>query len=869
MNASPAAPEPNREAAHWRTKLKDGRARLAEAFFSKRNAAANLRSHAQLVDTVLQEIWQGTGMPPSFALVAVGGYGRGLLFPHSDVDLLLLLDSPPSPEVAPLLEHVIGLFWDIGLEVGHSVRTVANCLEESAKDVTVQTNLLEARLLCGNGALFGQLREALRAQMDSNAFLQAKLLEQQQRHVRFHDTAHNLEPNLKESPGGLRDLQTVLWISEALQLGSCWQELVGESLITAQEARQIQRHEQFLQNLRIHLHYLARRREDRLLFDYQAPLAERLGLTGQKTRSASELLMQRFYRTAKSVNLMNEILLQNLRARASTAADISGQSTRGRPPALPLGSRFQARNQLLDARDEDVFRQHPDAIFECFHLLQTHTELKGICARTLRALWRAVPLIDATFRRDPLNRERFMAMFREPRGLTHTLRRMNQYGVLGRYIPAFGRIVGQMQHDLFHVYTVDEHILMVVRNLRRFAVPELSHEFPLCSRLISAFERPEVLYLAGLFHDIAKGRGGDHSRLGKSDARRFSLQHGLSQEDVELVSWLVENHLDMSAVAQKQDISDPDVIAAFGVKARNQRHLTALYLLTVADIRGTSPKVWNAWKGRLLENLYHATCRYLCGTATTVGQLQQRQIEALAMLRQNAVAESAVQTLWAKFDESYFLRHEAQEIAWHARILSWTKDDGSPVVKARLAPSGEGLQVMIYTPDREDLFARICGFFEQVHFNIVEAKIHSTREGHALDSFVVLDEEQRATHYRDLLNYIEYELTQQLRAAAPLAAPLRGRVSRHLKHFPITPQVSIRPDDRGTYQVLSVIAGDRPGLLSGMSRVFLAHGIHLHTAKINTLGERAEDTFIIAGNILENTKAVVRFEEDLLQAIQA
>lgn len=860
MNISPSAVERAGEAAHWRAELREGRARLAQAFLSKPNAAANLRNHAQLVDRVLRDIWQGSALPPSLALVAVGGYGRGLLFPHSDVDLLLLLESAPDPDVTSRLEHVIGLFWDIGLEVGHSVRTVADCMEESAKDVTVQTNLLEARLLCGNAALFGRLRDALHGQMDSAAFLQAKLLEQQQRHVRFHDTAHNLEPNLKESPGGLRDLQTVLWISQALRLGAGWQELVGESLITAQEARQIQRHELFLQNLRIHLHYLARRREDRLLFDYQAPLAEQLGLAGQKSRSASELLMQRFYRTAKSVSLMNEILLQNLRARATSSSE---------PSALPLGQRFQARNQLLDACSEDVFRQHPDAIFECFHLLQTHTELKGICARTLRALWRAVPTIDPAFRRNPENRERFMRMFREPRGLTHTLRRMNQYGILGRYIPAFGRIVGQMQHDLFHVYTVDEHTLMVVRNLRRFAVPELSHEFPLCSRLISTFERPEVLYLAGLFHDIAKGRGGDHSRLGKADARRFARQHGLSQEDIELVGWLVENHLDMSAVAQKQDISDPDVIATFGITARNQRYLTALYLLTVADIRGTSPKVWNAWKGRLLENLYHATCRYLCGASTTIGQLQQRQIEALGILRQHAVAESAVQKLWAKFDESYFLRHEAQEIAWHARILSWSKDDGGPVVKARLAPSGEGLQVMIYTPDREDLFARICGFFERVNFNIVEAKIHSTRQGNALDSFVVLDEEQRASHYRDLLNYIEFELAQQLRDAGPLAEPLRGRVSRHLKHFPITPQVSIRPDDRGTYQVLSVIAGDRPGLLSGMARVFLAHGIHLHTAKINTLGERAEDTFIIAGNILENTKAVVRFEEDLLQQLQA
>ena len=845
--------------ARWRESLKEGRARLAEAYFRHRNAGALLRDHAGLVDDILAEVWRGSSLPPHYALVAVGGYGRGELFPYSDVDLLILLEAPPDIEAQRVLEMAIGLFWDIGLEVGHSVRTLDQCLDESAKDVTVQTNLLEARLLQGDAGLFKRLREALRRALDRPAFLAAKLLEQQQRHGRFHDTAYNLEPNLKENPGGLRDLQTVLWISQALMLGSTWKELVAQDLITPQEARLIRRHEQFLQHLRIGLHYLAKRREDRLLFDFQEPLAQQLGLAARRNRSASEHLMQRYYRTAKAVGLMNEILVLNLRARVEPRHD-------ARP--FPLGPRFQARQQLLEARREDLFEREPDAVLECFLLLQRHSDLKGICAPTLRALWRAVPLIDHHFRANPVNRAHFMAIFREPRGLTHTLRRMNQYGVLGRYLPAFGRIVGQMQHDLFHVYTVDEHTLMVVRNLRRFTIPELSHEFSLCSRLIGTFERPEVLYLAGLFHDIAKGRGGDHSRLGKADARRFCQHHGLSGDDGALVAWLVEHHLFMSAVAQKQDISDPAVIADFAAKVMDQRHLTALYLLTVADIRGTSPKVWNAWKGRLLESLYHAACRHLCGDAPRGEQMQQRQAEALRLLRQETVPDAAAAHLWAKLDDSYFLRHEAQEIAWHARVLEKVADDGQPVVRARLAPSGEGLQVMIYTPHRDDLFARICGFFEQVNFNIVEARIHSTRHRYALDSFVVLDEEQRATHYRDILSYIEYELAQQLRASRPLPAPLRGRISRHLRHFPITPQVAIRPDDRGSYHVLSVTAGDRPGLLSTMAQVFLEHKIHLFTARINTLGERAEDTFLISGEPLANSKALLRFEGDLLQSLQ-
>lgn len=490
-------------------------------------------------------------------------------------------------------------------------------------------------------------------------------------------------------------------------------------------------------------------------------------------------------------------------------------------------------------------------------------------AATLRALWRATRLITPAFRRDPQNRALFMDILRQPRGITHELRRMNQYGILGRYIPAFGRVVGQMQHDLFHVYTVDEHILMVLRNLRRFTVPEYAHEFPLCSRLISAFERPEILFLSALFHDIAKGRGGDHSRLGCADARRFCKLHGLDKTDAEMVAWLVGHHLTMSAVAQKQDLSDPDVIAAFAKMVGDERHLAALYLLTVADIRGTSPKVWNAWKGKLLEDLFRTARRYLTGGAGTLGEeLQARQIEALRILRQHAIPENAHRALWAQLDEGYFLRHEAQEIAWHTRLLNRQVNSAQPVVKARLSAAGEGIQVMIYTPDRDDLFARICGFFERVNFNIVEAKIHTTRHGYALDSFLILDEENRTSHYRDLLSYIEYELAQRLLQDTPLEPPLQGRLSRHLKHFPIAPQVSIRPDEKGAYHILSVTAGDRPGLLSRIARVFVAHRIHLHTAKINTLGERAEDTFLIAGEELENPKAVIRLETDLLKQLE-
>ena len=429
--------------------------------------------------------------------------------------------------------------------------------------------------------------------------------------------------------------------------------------------------------------------------------------------------MQRYYRAAKAVSQLNTILLQNLTALIAPQQDREFH---------PINERFGMRGELLEARTEDLFERHPAALLETFVLLQQHHELKGISAATLRALWRGRRLIDTAFRNDPAHRELFMSILRSPSRVDRELRRMNQYGVLGRYLPAFGRIVGQMQHDLYHVYTVDEHILKVVRNLRRFAVPELAHEFPLCSRLMSDFARPEVLYLAGLFHDIAKGRGGDHSELGAVDALRFARAHGLAPEDAELVSWLVANHLVMSSTAQKQDISDPDVVRAFAERVNDERRLAALYLLTVADIRGTSPKVWNAWKAKLLEDLFHLTRRLLAGHGASLdSSVQARQEEAQAKLRLYAVPEHAHEKLWGQLDTAYFLRHDPQEIAWHTRLLYYRADTRTPVVKARLSPAGEGLQVMVYVPDQKELFARICSFFESISYDIHEAKVYTTR----------------------------------------------------------------------------------------------------------------------------------------------
>jgi [protein-PII] uridylyltransferase len=843
-----------------RAELAASRETLGEAYLGKPRPRVLLRQHTELVDRVVKAVWMQAGVSARAALVATGGYGRGELYPASDVDLLVLLAGEPGKAERECLERLIGAFWDIGLEVAHSVRTVEGCLEAAASDITVRTTLLESRHLAGSRALFARMRETIGQLTDPVVFFKAKKLEQEQRHAKHQDTPYALEPNLKEAPGGLRDLHMIHWVARACGIGRHWRDLVAHGLLEHEEARQLARHELTLQDLRIRLHYLAGRREDRLVFDLQAALAAQLGYSETPARRASEAMMQRYYRTAKAVTQLNAVLLQNLEARLLPDAEQSAQ---------PLNERFLVRGELLEVSDEALFTKEPAAILESFLLLMQHQELRGMTAPTLRALWRARGRIDTRFRRDPLAQLLFVLILQQPRGIVHEFRRMNQYGILGRYLPEFGRIVGQMQHDLFHVYTVDQHILMVVRNLRRFTMPEFAHEFPLCSALMNGFERRWLLYIAALYHDIAKGRAGDHSGLGARDARRFCRRHGLSADDTDLVVFLVEEHLSMSRVAQKEDIFDPDVVRVFAERIGSERRLIALYLLTVADIRGTSPKVWNAWKAKLLEDLFRAARRALTGEPLRLdAALAEKQAEAARLLRLYALPDSVKDGFWEQLDTTYFLRHDAQEIAWQTRNLHYRLHSERPVVKARLAPfGGDGLQVMVYTPDREALFARICGYFERAGFNIVAAKVHTTRNGYALDTFLVMGPGHGA-HYRDLISMIEAELADELVSQKALAPPRGGRLSRRVRHFPISPVVDIRPDERGAYHVLSIVASDRPGLLYGLARILARYHIDLHTARINTLGDRAEDVFLVSGEALASSKTVLQLEQDLLEELQ-
>ena len=842
---------------------------------SARSVKRQLQQLSTATDDVLRMLWTQAQFEVNCALVAVGGYGRGELFPYSDVDVLLLLsDGANADDDAQLknsIENFITACWDAGLEIGSSVRTVAECVTEAASDVTIQTSLLESRAITGDTKLYKRFTKAFSGALDPQAFFTAKSLEMRQRHTKFEDTPYSLEPNCKESPGGLRDLQIILWVAKAAGLGKSWDELARKGLATALEVKQIKVNEALLSLVRARLHIAAKRREDRLVFDLQHVVATSFGYSANaegesySQRKASEKLMRGYYWAAKAVVQLNQILLLNIAERLEEKTNPQVYQPQ------PINVRFANKAGMIEVASDDLYQKDPHAILETFLIYQTTVGVKGLSARTLRALYNARSIMNAAFRADPVNRATFVRILIQPQGITHAMRLMNQTSVLGRYLWVFRKIVGQMQHDLFHVYTVDQHILMVLRNARRFFMAEHAHEYPFCSQLASGWDKPWILYAAALFHDIAKGRGGDHSELGAKDVRVFCRQHGIDKEDAQLIEFIVAQHLMMSSTAQKQDLSDPDVIAAFAKRVGNERNLTALYLFTVADIRGTSPKVWNAWKAKLLEDLYRLTLRALGGRAPDAdAEVEARKREALQTLALYALPHEAHKTLWATLDVGYFMRHDANDLAWHARQLSRHLSQGdqkATIVRARLSPVGEGMQVLVYTPDQPDLFARICGFFDQNGLSILDAKVHTANNGYALDTFQVVTPLQ--DHYREMMSMVEVELTRTVAEQGELPAPGRSRQSRRVKSFPFQPRVDLRPDEKAQRWILSVSASDRVGLLYSIARVMANHHVNLQLAKISTLGERVEDTFLIDGAELQHNKKQIEFETELLEALAA
>ncbi len=833
--------------AAFRGTLDWGRERLINLFHDGESAESLVRARAQLVDEVLAEAWD-RHMPEAVsgvALAAVGGYGRGELLPSSDIDLLILHDGEGLERARKALEQLTAFFWDIGLEVGSSVRSMEDCVGEAAKDITVITNMMEARFLTGDRELLDRMQARLTPERlwPVAEFFRAKKSEQEARYRKYDDTGYKLEPNVKESPGGLRDIHTISWVARRHFGASTLGELRDHGFLTKQECDELFAGQDFLWRVRFALHMITGRREDRLLFDHQVSVAGLFGYINtdpDHPNQAVEQFMQLYYRTIKSLSCLNDMLLQLF--EEAILHPLSDAVVK------VINPRFQIRNGFLEARDDDVFRKSPQSLIEMFLLMQQRPGLEGIRAQTVRMILRDSRLLTEEVRRDVRTRALFMEMFREGRGLTRNLRRMNRYGVLGRYLPAFGRIVGLMQYDLFHTLTVDEHILYVVRNLRRFAMERFATELPFCSSLMARLGKPEVLYLAGFFHDMAKGRGGDHSDIGADEARTFCLDHGLSHADAELVAWLVKNHLVMSLTAQRADISDPDVIADFARKVGDRTHLDFLLLLTVADIRATNPALWNSWRASLLMDLYKATSRALeRGQENPLRQeemVAETQRDTLTLLARHGVDESSARSVWMRFGDEYFLRHSAEELAWHFPAIRDARDADLPLVLVENV-GGRGTTVFVYMRDRDHLFALCTGVLSRLGLNILDARINTTADDFVLDSFVVMEGDGTAIQNAHRFDEILHQLREVLSDSTRTAINVNRRISQRLRNFNTPTSVYFSQDPTRERTVLELVTGDQPGLLSMIGRVFHRRGIRVDAAKIATIGERAEDVFFI------------------------
>lgn len=822
----------------------------------------NLR--AAFMDSLLGALWDGEDWQDAeLALVAVGGYGRGELHPKSDIDLLILLGEN-CKDCTHLLEKFLTHLWDIGLNIGHSVRTIDECVDKARGDITILTNLMEARVIRGTQALMDTVRQqtAVDRMWPSAEFFRAKLDEQKARHSKFADTEYNLEPNVKSSPGGLRDLQIIGWIAERHFGVVSLEHLTTEEFLNQEESDILARGQDFMWRVRYALHMITGREEDRLLFDHQRELASLWGFEdGDKL--AVEQFMQVYYRWAGALGQLNDVLIQNfdqaiLHAGVEDTIEI-------------LNERFQIRNGYIETRADDLFQNSPSALLEVFLLCATNESITAISAPTVRLIRDSRHQIDDTFRADAGNRKTFVDILKAPFKLTRQLRSMTRYGILGKYLPEFGKIVGQMQHDLFHTYTVDAHTLELIENIRRFQIPEFEEKFPVSSRVTKRLPKIELLYMAGLYHDIGKGRGGDHSELGAVDARNFCQRHGLSEEDTELVVWLVLNHLTMSAVSQKKDISDPEIIQQFAEHMGDQLHLDYLLSLTVADINATNPTLWNAWRATLLRQLHTETSRALRrGLENPVDKqvlIDKTRAAAAELLEYRGFTDDELNELWLERSEDYFLRERTEDIAWHTEAIAGHYDREQPLVLVRNTTDSSvanATQIFIHALSRAHLFSTICAELEQLDLSVHDARIYNANDGMSLDTFFVLDSSGKPfSEDSARIKQIAEHLTAALADAARAPDIPQRRTPRQVKSFSIPTVTKMTLDEARNVSVLEVTTPDRPGLLARLARIFVDFELELQAAKIQTLGERVEDVFFLTD---ESQQAIS--DDDLCHAIQ-
>lgn len=828
-------------AAGWRDSARELLAAedrgLTEAFDAGAGAEDLLLRRCRVVDQTVKSAWrQVAGEPPGLSLLATGGYGRRELYPHSDIDLLIVGEPADQEAAQPAIQAFLAALWDIGLQPGHAARSVRQCAEEAAGDLTIATALLDARMLIGEQKVLEALRAALAdsAIWPAQAFFEGKREELRQRHARYNDTAYNLEPNLKEGPGGLRDLHTLAWMAKRLYGVQALCDLQPIGLLGADEAHTLAREYGSLARLRIGLHLIAGRREERLLFEHQTALAKRLGLRDEHRENlAVEQLMQSYFRSAALVIRLSERLLQRFEESLSGALDTT-----------PIDAHFELAGGYLRLRDPIGFEREPLLMLELFAVWQAHPEARGLHSATAQALGEALEQIDEAFRQRAEARACFIQLLRLPQA-AETLARMAHLGVLGRYLPAFGQVSGRMQYDLFHVYTVDQHTLTVLRNIASFRDERCKQRFSLAYEIWPRLRKPELLMLGGLFHDIAKGRGGDHSELGAVDARQFCIGHGLSQGDTDLVAWLVEKHLAMSITAQREDIADPEVISRFARLVGERERLDYLYLLTVADIAGTSPKLWNAWKDRLLADLYAATRFALRRGLRNVMHAEERiaeaREEARAVLRSHGMSEQTIQQVWEEFPAESFLRYRPAQLVWQTLGIA-SAPQGKPLALVRPHQRPGALEVFVYSPDTDGLFAAVTATLDRLGLNVVEARVVTSTRGMSLDTFQVLDAGSEFVSPERRAATVAESLCETL-ARSPLQVnAVRRAIPRQLKHFRVPLRVEFNDNDAGRTE-MSLVCADRPGLLAQVAAVFREQGLRVHDARIATFGERVEDFF--------------------------
>ena len=856
--------------ALYKKTLQDGYTYLKQEFCNGTDIETLVGWQVYLIDNLLIHAWWSFVDQNNYCLVAVGGYGREELMLASDIDLMILESPQCNKDSKQRLEQFLVFLWDFGLEVGHSVRTVKVCRTEAKKDITVITNVMESRYLAGNQDLFEEMLKVISPAKiwPLKKFFEAKLLEQEERHRKFNDYANKLEPNIKETPGGLRDIQMIGWVIRREFNSIDIKMLVKKRILTRDEFKALINGRNFLWQVRFALHMINGRREDRLLFDSQRQIAELLGFRGSENKGI-EAFMKIYFKTIRDMGRLNEMLLQHFQETILYS--------QRREKIVPVNSRFQKRNDFIEVKNRNIFKEYPSALMEIFLLLQHDPKIKGVRASTIRLIRNNLHLINGHFRRDLANRTLFMEIITQPLQVGHKLRQMHCYGVLGAYLPVFAKIEGLMQFDMFHVYTVDEHTLRVIQNMRRLGLDESKADFPLCNEIINnKLPKRELLYLAGLFHDIAKGRGGDHSRLGAKDAIDFCKRHSLSDYDARLVGWLVEAHLLMSRTAQREDIDDPGVIHQFADKVRDETHLNYLHVLTVADICATNPKLWNGWKGALLSSLYRRTLRELRrGKEKPI--LKKKRIlnikdAALHTLEDKGLSEDAVKYHWKSFQQDYFLRHSEEEIVWHMEgILKHRKTD-EPLIRVKSKSGRGGSLIFLHMKDRDNVFAITTKLIEQIGLNVLDAKIISSKTKYTLDTYVVLENDGELISGRERIAEIVSRLNKALRQTDKL--PEYGNLveNRQTKTFTMPTEVIFHDDKRNNWTIMEVITIDRPGVLSRIGSAMAQSDVKLLGARIATLGERVEDLFYIRNrdnSPIESPKKIRHLEKSIQETLAA